>query len=109
MGTAVDVYGSLVTHNSLPVFESKARKRASLVAPTNTRPPAVTMGPALLADPASCFPSGNDSTSPSGTCQAKSPVFALTAIRRPHGGRKQGRFATVRPLASFTGALKPNP
>src|ERR1700674_3996921 len=109
MGTAVEVYGSFVTHNSFPVLESKARNLLSLVAPINTRPPAVTMGPALFADPASCLPAGNASTSPSGTCQAKSPVFALTAIRRPHGGRKQGSVATVRPLASLTGALKPNP
>src|SRR3954466_6162613 len=109
MGTAVEVYGSLAAHNSLPVLESKARKRASRVAPTNTRPPAVTIGPALFADPASCLPSGKLSTSPRGTCQAKSPVFAFTAIRRPHGGRKQGKLATVLPLASFSGALNPKP
>src|ERR1700690_4247856 len=86
MGTACALTGSLVTHNSLPVRESKARKRRSLVAAIKTKPPAVVMGPPKLSRPVLSLPSGNESVTPNGTCHAKSPVLALTAIRRPHGG-----------------------
>ena len=94
------------TQSSLPVFESKARNRRSVVAPTKTRPPAVTVGPALPLFPVSCLPSGSASVRPSGVSQAISPVLALTATRRPHGGRWHGRFAIVRPVSSLSGALK---
>ena len=94
-----------VDHSSLPVFASKARNRRSLVAPTNTRPPAVTVGPALPLPPVSCLPSGSASVRPSGLSHAISPVLALTATSRAHGGRWHGRFATVRPLASLSGAV----
>ena len=36
--------------------------------------------------PVFCFAGGNSSVIPSGTDHANSPVFAFTAISRPHGG-----------------------
>jgi hypothetical protein len=78
--------GVLVTQSSLPVFASKARKRPSDVAPTNTRPPAVTVGPALPPLPASCLPAGRFSFKPSTDCHTISPVLALTAYSFDHGG-----------------------
>src|SRR5436190_1042921 len=41
MGVASAAPPSLTVHNSLPVFASNARKRASSVEPTKTSPPAV--------------------------------------------------------------------
>src|SRR5512138_2807369 len=87
MGFAFAVAGTIVDHSSLPVLASNARKRRSLVAPTNTRPPAVTVGPALPLLPTSCFPAGRASFSPSTDSHAISPVFALTATSFDHGGR----------------------
>src|SRR4249919_2801678 len=100
MGFAFTVFSTLVTHSSLPVFESNARKRRSLVAPMNTRPPAVTVGPALPLPPTFCLPAGRKSLTPSVVCHAISPVLALTAIKRDHGGRWHGRI-TSRPSAFF--------
>src|SRR6476646_3030737 len=40
MGVAVILLSTFVDQSSLPVRESKARKRLSLVAPMKTRPPA---------------------------------------------------------------------
>jgi hypothetical protein len=84
----------------------RIRKRRSLVAPMNTSPPAVTMGPALPVEPVFRLPSGRASVIPSVVCQAISPVFAFTANKRPHGGFWHGQFPRVRPLASLAGALK---
>ncbi len=64
MGFALASFSSLVTHSSLPVFESKARKRWSEVAPMKTRPPAVVIGPALPPLPVFCLPSGRPSVMP---------------------------------------------
>src|SRR5580692_9160137 len=58
---------NLVFHSILPVLESKARKWWSLVAPMNTSPPAVAMGPPVLRLPVFCFPAGSSSVMPSGT------------------------------------------
>src|SRR5262245_24715746 len=82
--------GSFTTHASFPVFASNARKRPSLVAPTNTSPPPVTVGPALPLLPTSCLPGGSASLRPSGVSQTICPVFALTAISFDHGGRWHG-------------------
>jgi len=90
IGLALPAASSFVTHSSLPVFESNARKRRSSVAPTNTSPPAVTVGPALPLPPTFCFPSGRFSLIPSVVCHAIAPVFALTATSLPHGGRWHG-------------------
>src|SRR5262245_33220733 len=79
--------------------------RLSLVAPTNTRPPAVTDGPALPLPPTARRPSGRASAVPSVLCQAISPVFAFTATSLDHGGRLHGSEPCVLPAASFSGAL----
>src|SRR5262249_14350871 len=84
-------------------------KRLSVVAPINRSPPAVTAGPPKPCDPTFCFPAGRVSLIPSGTCHAMSPVLALIATSRAHGGLLHGQFPMVRPLASFTGALNPGP
>src|SRR4051812_29049055 len=77
---------SLVLHNSLPDFESKARNRLSFFAAIKTSPPAVAIGPPIFSRPVFLFASGNSSVTPKGTFHAMSPVFALTAIRLPQGG-----------------------
>ena len=71
----------------------------------NTSPPAVAIAPAVFEVPVCCFSGGNASEIPSGTSQANSPVLASTAIRRPHGGLKQGRLPKERPLGSWIVAL----
>src|SRR5690606_34021064 len=86
-----------------PVVASKARKRRSFVAPTNTRPPAVTVGPALPEFPTSCLPSGSSSITPSGTDHLIAPLFASTATSSPHGGLKHGACGPCgRPLSSYS-------
>ena len=79
----------------------------SAVAPMNTRPPAVVIGPALLLLPVFCLPSGRVSVMPRVDCQTISPVLPLTAVRRPHGGFWQGQLPTTLPVASLPGALNP--
>src|SRR5262245_35011632 len=109
MGIAVMLYSNFVDQSSFPVFDSNARNRPSLVAPMNNNPPAVAIGPPAPGDPAFCLPAGMVSLTPSGTCHAMSPVLALMATSRAHGGLLQGQFPIVRPLASFTEALKAGP
>src|SRR5579863_9197120 len=96
------LHSSLVTQSSLPVFESNARKRRSLLAPMKTSPPAVAIGPPRFMRPVCCFAGGSSSVIPSGTDHAKSPLRASTAIRRPHGGFWQGQLLSpfVRPSPS---------
>jgi hypothetical protein len=77
---------NFIVQSSFPVFESKARKRASSVAATNTRPLAVAMVPPLPGRPVFCLPSGKLSVIPSGTFQAILPVLTSTATSSPHGG-----------------------
>src|ERR1700730_716968 len=107
----------LVTHSSLPVLESNARKRLSSFAPINTSPPPVATDPPRLGRPVFCFSAGKLSVIPRGVCHAISPVLTLMANNRPHGGWLQGRLLTgsqkrlfplypdrlyARPLALFT-------
>src|SRR5262245_50862036 len=75
----------------------------------NRRPPAVAIGPPAPGDPTFCLPGGNVSFTPSGTCQAMSPVFPLMAMSFAQGGLLHGQFAMVRPVASFAGALNAGP
>ena len=80
------VWSSLYVQSSSPVLESNARNLRSVVAPIKTRPPALTIGPALPLPPTFCFSGASPSFNPSTETQAISPVFALTAQSRPHGG-----------------------
>src|SRR5215216_5897941 len=109
MGLALAFASSDVDHNSFPVFASKARKRRSLVAPMNTRPPAVTVGPALPLFPTRRLPSGSASLVPSTDCHAIVPLLASTAISFDHGGRWHGNIGPGRARPSslypFNGAL----
>src|SRR4029434_9288808 len=98
MGTAWALISSFAVHSSLPDFESKARKRLSLVAAIKTTPPAVAIGPPMLKRPVFFFPSGNSSVMPSGTFHAMSPVLAFTAIKCPHGGFWHGHARAPEPL-----------
>ena len=86
IGSAFPRRASFVTHSCFPVFASSARKRLSSLEAMNTRPPAVTIGPASTGRPVFCLPSGSCSVMPSGVCQAMSPVAVLIAVNRPHGG-----------------------
>src|SRR5262249_53385212 len=96
IGTAIALLSIFVIHSSFPVFASKARKRLSLVAPMNTTPPAVAIDPPMLIRPVFFFPSGSSSVTPSVTCQAMSPVFALIAVNWPHGGFWHGQLCSPR-------------
>src|ERR1700733_16221754 len=108
MGTAVAAWSSLVTHSSLPDFESKARKRSSLVAPMKTIPPAVAIGPAKAPErPVCCLASGSSSVMPSGTVHTISPVLMFTADKLSQGGFWHGQLPRTLPLVSFAGALNP--
>src|SRR5438093_8399073 len=54
-----------------------------------TRLPAVVMAPPELGVPVWMPLAASSSNSPSVTCHAMSPVFALTATSSPHGGSVQ--------------------
>src|SRR6516165_4876981 len=73
-----------------------------------TNPPAVAIGPPNPGAPTFCLPVGSVSLIPSGTCQAISPVLALIATSRAHGGLLQGQL-TTRPPASFVATLNAGP
>src|SRR4051794_6354677 len=60
-----------------------------MVAPMNTRLPAVVIAPPLLGVPVWIPFAASSSKSPSGTRHAMSPVLALTATSSPHGGAEQ--------------------
>src|ERR1044072_6470176 len=109
MGFAFALASRVVVQTSLPVLASNARNRRSFVAPTNTRPPAVTVGPALPLLPTRRLPSGRASFTPSTDSQAIVPVLRFTATSFDHGGRCQGSCGPGRgrPLASYpwSGAL----
>src|SRR5580704_6779266 len=92
LGTEPAAASSLNDHSSLPVFASNARKRLSSVAPTNTSPPAVAIGPPMPGRPVFCLSAGRLSVMPSGTFHAISPVFTLTATSSPQGGCEHGMF-----------------
>src|SRR5665213_245569 len=77
---------SRASHNPLPVFESNARKRLSLVAPMNSSPPAVAIEPPMFKRPVFCLPAGSSSVTPKGIFHTTSPVLPLIAINWPHGG-----------------------
>src|ERR1041385_2760479 len=109
MGTALALRSTLVDQSSFPDFAAKARKRLSKVQPMNRSPEPVRTGPPLPLLPVFCFSGGSDGVIPRGTCHTICPVLTFTAVRRAHGGRKQGRFASVFPLASLSGALNATP
>jgi len=64
--------------------------KGSNVPATNTRPPAVTMGPPSEADPN--FSGSLVESRPSGTSQVFSPVAVLIASSVPQGGAVHGCF-----------------
>src|SRR6185369_15575778 len=86
---------SWVSHNCLPLFDSNARKRQSMVAPTKIRPLAVAIVPPMFAVPVLPKPfSFNESITPNGTFQAISPRLTSTATNSPNGGAEHGmRFS----------------
>src|ERR1700682_3093252 len=108
MGVALAASTSLVTQSSLPVRASSARKRASIDAPMNTRPPAVVMLPPLgSGGPVFGTPRASSSSKdPNGVRHATSPEFTFTAMISPQGGAWHGHFLVPsqnRP-AEFVGA-----
>src|SRR6185369_15227697 len=94
MGAECAPASILSTHTSLPVLESKARKRLSSVAPMKTRPPAVATDPPILGRPVFCLSAGRLSVTPSRLSHAISPVFTLIAKSLPHGGWLQGMLVS---------------
>src|SRR5437588_5761884 len=93
MGVAWPLAGSRARHISLPVSTSKARMYGSKVPAMNTKPPAVTIGPPRLNDPAGIVacPGGNSAIDPRGTCQRILPAVMSTAVSAPHGGGVHGK------------------
>ena len=55
------------------------------------RPPAVVVGPPRELGAPVLIPAGTPAMVPYGICQAMSPVFTSTAVRRPQGGAQQGQ------------------
>src|ERR1700731_1514117 len=94
MGVALAASTNLVFQISLPVRASNAWKRQWILAPINTSPPAVTIGPPRCSGvPVLGTPSAsNSSNDPRGTRHATSPVLTLTATISPHGGGWHGHF-----------------
>ncbi len=78
-GTIGNRAGNFTVQSSLPVLVSKARKRASSVAPTKVRPPAVTIAPPRPGRPVFCLPAGKLSVTPRVDRHAILPVFTSTA------------------------------
>src|SRR5438552_69798 len=71
MGVAWPLASRRITQSSLPVFESKARKRLSFVPAIKTSPPAVAIEPPRFGTPVLGIPfASNSSTTPRGTFQA---------------------------------------
>src|SRR5689334_2350690 len=87
MGVACPGAGNRAFHSSLPVSVSKARRYGSKAVPaTNTRLPAVTMGP-----PRVMSPGGKAGfMDPSGTCHLIVPRTMSTAVSVPQGGGMHG-------------------
>src|SRR5437016_2256076 len=94
MGVALAASASRVTQSSLPVLASSARNRASMLAPMNSNPPAVAIGPPrgsgvpVLGTPRA----SSSSKEPNGMRHATSAVFTLTAISSAQGGDWHGHF-----------------
>src|SRR5262245_35329435 len=80
---------SFSLQSSFPFRASNARKRPSIVAPINTRSPAVVMLPPRLGVPVLIPLASSSSKIPSGTCHLISPEFTSTATSSPHGGATQ--------------------
>src|SRR5438874_8506245 len=93
MGTVWAHASSSVSHSCLPVLDSNARNRQSIVAPTKINPLAVAMLPPMFSVPVLGKPFAfSDSTKPSGTFQATSPLLTSTATSSPKGGAEHGIF-----------------
>ncbi len=89
MGVAVMLLSTFVDP-VCPCGNQKPGSGYQLVAPMNTSPGAVAIGPPLPAVPTLFFPSGMLVLMPSGTFHAISPVFAFTATRLNQTAQKHG-------------------
>ena len=85
---------SLVAQSSLPVRASIARKRASMVAPMNTRPPAVAMGPPRCSGvPVLGTPSASSRRAPvAAACPAGKDNSSLWSVLRVRAPRHHAAF-----------------
>src|SRR5262245_8174453 len=91
IGTACALASSSTSQSCWPDRESNARNLRSVLAPTNTRPLAVIIGPPMFNAPVWPKPLAfNSSTNPSGTFHAMSPEFTSTATSSPNGGAEHG-------------------
>src|SRR5262245_30491220 len=87
--------GSSVSQSCLPVRDSNARKRQSIVAPMKISPLAVAMLPPMFSVPVLSKPFAlSDSTNPSGTFHATSPRLTSRATSSPNGGAEHGIFVS---------------
>src|SRR5436190_10379088 len=83
--------GSSVSHNCLPVRDSNARNRQSIVAPMKMTPPAVAMLPPRFSVPVLSNPFAfSGAMNPSGTSQTISPRLTSSATSSPNGGAEHG-------------------
>ena len=97
IGVACALAGSFVVQISFPVSLSNARKRLSLVAPINNRPPAVTSEPPKLDVPVGGMPlARSSSTTPRTERQRKSPVSRLiVCLRNPLYSKKRRLLSLI--------------
>src|SRR5580765_2134341 len=87
--------GSSVSQSCLPLRDSNARKRQSMVAPMKISPLAVAMLPPMFSVPVLSKPFAlSDSTNPSGTLHATSPRLTSRATSSPNGGAEHGIFVS---------------
>src|SRR5438093_9984992 len=87
--------GSAVSQSCLPVRDSNARKRPSIVAPMKTTPPAVAMLPPMFNVPVLSKPWAlSDSTNPNGTFHTTPPRLTSRATSSPNGGAEHGIFVS---------------
>src|SRR5580765_2688199 len=87
--------GSSVSQSCLPLRDSNARKRQSMVAPMKISPLAVAMLPPMFSVPVLSKPFAlSDSTKPNGTLHATSPRLTSSASSSPNGGAEHGIFVS---------------
>src|SRR4029450_10974026 len=91
IGTLCAHASSSVSQSCLPVRDSNARKRQSMVAPMKRSPLAVAMLPPMFGVPVLPNPFAfSDSMTPIGTFHAMSPRLTSTATSSPNGGAEHG-------------------
>jgi two-component system nitrogen regulation sensor histidine kinase NtrY len=94
MGTAMPGAGRSACHSSRPVSTSNARKRLSMVAAMNIKPPAVMMGPPMLGEP-QAFGVLNSPKGPTETRGVQEFTLLREALRKMASELEEGRRQAI--------------